>query len=290
MAKKAEKTLEERVEALEKAVNPMTRIVSKLKSWLETVHGADIDGDGKIGSFSIAGIVIVALISLMIMASGTLAQDIVNWYSNDTVYGTALISSDGAGTATVFADEFSGNLVSATGNGTVNTSALIDAAIADVTIGDNAARQTTMTLTDVPMVLGNGGPETNAFVGVKLFDFPEGRIYYYGATLAAASSSFTNSYNGSDVHYAVGTATAVGASSNTATRSDLIVDGLDDSWTNDTTTANSVLPVPAVFDGTSTAIAMYYNVILAETNISPTAITGTFSGTLKFNWAFLGDY
>ncbi|MDD2777637.1 MAG: hypothetical protein PHI16_01905 [Methanocellales archaeon] len=43
----------------------LERIVGKLKTWLENMHGADIDGDGKIGKASIGAMLITAWVSLV---------------------------------------------------------------------------------------------------------------------------------------------------------------------------------------------------------------------------------
>jgi len=104
--KKTEKPAEEaetpKKDTLETRVSYLERIVGKLKSIAEVHRGEDIDGDGKVGSGKILACVMAFCLTFVGMA---IARDIISWTAGDGINaGTATISTDDAGTATLTVD------------------------------------------------------------------------------------------------------------------------------------------------------------------------------------------
>ncbi len=129
--------------------------------------------------------------------------------------------------------------------------------------------------------------------GVKVYDFPAGRILILGATINA-SIAHNGAFNASTADtFSFGVGTAVGADDDalTSTEVDLIPSQTMDTDSGATSplTAGAALAASAQFDGTSTAKDVYVNVACAAANNSG-ATTYAVTGTLTLTWINLGDY
>jgi hypothetical protein len=154
-------------------------------------------------------------------------------------------------------------------------------------------RKTELSFVNHPIVIAEAGTGTNGFGGVKMFDFPEGRVLVHGVVMNVGLTFDTNFVAvGSGINAACGTATAIattGAVANTSTRADLTANVQVDPTTNATINLRTQLASAAQFDGTSTAKDMYYNVLVDDADIA-SASTGTLNGVVIMHWSELGDY
>jgi len=60
---------------LEGRVCALERLLGKVKKYLEVIHGADVDGDGKVGMSRIKGLIVIALASLTVFAGVAMAAE-----------------------------------------------------------------------------------------------------------------------------------------------------------------------------------------------------------------------
>ena len=248
------------------------RILDKVVRYLETIHGADINGDGKVG-----GAKICLLIGTFIVAAATMCFAIDNaWMLLDddnywTTTGNIVASGTISGTS------------STSGTGTIST-----VTAADTDYGNT--RKTVLTLADVPLLISTDENDTNAWGSVKIYDFPEGRILVHGVTvdgvLLTLDTDTIPSASGGD--FAFGT---VEASSNvlTSTMVDLCPSTSVDTLTN---TVNSALSASAQFDGTTTAKDMYFNMAIDhdDSTFTNNPCTNSVSAVVTVTWSNLGDY
>jgi hypothetical protein len=132
-------------------------------------------------------------------------------------------------------------------------------------------------------------------VGVKIYDFPAGRILLLGALIdaeAVCNDAFNASPN--DVFkVGVGSVSATQAADGdlTLTEQDIIPATTIDTQGNTvlTNAVKAALAASAQFDGTSSALDLYINA--AVLNASTTkAVTVAITGTLTLFWINLGDY
>ena len=130
-----------------------------------------------------------------------------------------------------------------------------------------------------------------------LYTFPEGRIYILGAAIDAAVTNDSGyEATANDIWYgAIGTAAAGDDGDLTSTEADIIdkttfdtADGADGhhEWEADFTAG-----ADTVFDGTATAVKLYFNAAAANTSISTNNATCGMQagGTLAVYWINLGD-
>jgi hypothetical protein len=131
--------------------------------------------------------------------------------------------------------------------------------------------------------------------GVKVYDFPAGRILILGATINALVTT-NNAFNANpnDVYY-VGVGTADGTQAADAdltnTEQDIIPKTTLDSVGNTDLDLDwhAALAASAQFDGTSTAVDLYVNVAVPAASNSK-ASTHAVTGTMTVTWINLGDY
>ncbi len=180
-------------------------------------------------------------------------------------------------------------LNSNTGLGAVN------GATVSATDQTGAVHQTLITLNATPVTVA----DTAVGGGVKIYDFPAGRILILGCvgTMAfTTTSTLASTLNASvTINWGLGSVlTAAQASGTLATTEvDLLAS------TNATASAtinvagaasNGKLAAAAQFDGTSTALDMHLNVgVAGATDIDGDA-TLTVAGTVVVTWINLGDY
>ncbi len=197
------------------------------------------------------------------IAAGAVAADAT--ITLPTVSGTLTVGAEGAGAkngATVTASE--------TGNAVVH--------------------KTTLTLASTPVTVAN---TTGAsFGGVKLYDFPAGRILILGVT-----TTLTFNWAGQDIA-ADGSGDFSLGSTITA---DATLDGTDvnmlpssamlDPFVAGVGTGTGALAASAQLDGTATAIDMNLNLIIDDADVADAASDIVLvSGTVTCTWVNLGDY
>jgi len=160
--------------------------------------------------------------------------------------------------------------------------AVADAAV--VTAG--VVKQTTLTLdlTGANEISLADGADHGA--GVKVYDFPAGRILVLGAVINCTTSIDGASGGGATVDLAVGTVTAADDATLTSTEANIIP---STATADGASTWKAALAASAQFDGTSTAVALYVNAGVTNA-VSGSTVTVQLSGTLKVTWINLGDY
>lgn len=141
--------------------------------------------------------------------------------------------------------------------------------------------------------------DANAYGGVKLYDFPEGRILILGVTSSiqwavttdrTASSGTIN--DSASLTWALGTAVASNATLAT-TMVDLIpktTKVLAAATTALNTASTAALAASAQFDGTGTAKDAYLNAAFETGTDIDNDGTLTATGTILMHWILLGDY
>lgn len=161
---------------------------------------------------------------------------------------------------------------------------------ATVTASDTSGfiNKTVLTLDDTPVVVTEIGAGTNAVGGVKVYDWPEGRILLLGAIVENVTITIdTNAIDvadGGDV--AFGTAAPGGDGLLDGTAVDVIPSTSVDPITN---IVDAALAASAQFDGTATAKDVYFNMSVDDADVSATH-TNTIDATLTLHWVNLGDY
>ena len=158
--------------------------------------------------------------------------------------------------------------------------------------GNGVVQKTLLTLSAAQITMADatqGG-------GLKIYDFPEGRILILGVTATmtmTTTSILANTLNASvTCNWGVGTTIQASATLAT-TEQDLIP---VTAWTSSATinvanTATSkALAASAQFDGTATAKDAYLNLAVAGATDIDADATVTCSGTVLITWINLGDY
>jgi len=148
----------------------------------------------------------------------------------------------------------------------------------------------TFTLTgDHDLDLADGDHGT----GIKVYDFPEGRIQILGVTVNAsvtANDAFNTDPN-DRFYLALGTVTAADDNDLTSTEENLSAKATLDTVGNTTLTLDwhAALAAQAQFDGTTTPVDVFVNVACADTS-NTKASTYAITGTATIVWVNLGDY
>jgi len=178
---------------------------------------------------------------------------------------------------------------------TVGVGAVVSGKATAVEYGDGVLHQTVLTLTLTGANdLDLAGDADNS-KGVKVYDFPVGRIHVLGATINA-SVTVNNAFNASDndiFYMAVGSVDGTQAANAdlTSTEADLIPKTTLDTESNATLTLDwhAALAAAAQFDGTTTALDVFVNAAVANASTTK-AVTVAVTGTLTITWINLGDY
>ena len=126
---KDEKKAEVKVESKDSdVIASISRRLSKVVKFLEEIHGADIDGDGRKG-FSVTKL-LVCVASCCVVLGVAFAEDIANWSSASGLTGSAVISHDGTD-YTLTIDKISAEVVTTSGQSvsTAGTASPTNAAV-----------------------------------------------------------------------------------------------------------------------------------------------------------------
>lgn len=170
-------------------------------------------------------------------------------------------------------------------------------AVTGLTVSHDGAgpyRKTTLTFTDVAMALtDNAG--VIAYVGTKVYDFPDGAILFLGAKADLALTKSSTGVNADwDGDFSLGTVTASNNASLSSTEQDLIPTTATPQAAAGATTAKGVstsTEACKVLDGTGTAKDVYLNFLVddADHNVAGTACNLIANGTVTLHWVNLGD-
>lgn len=164
--------------------------------------------------------------------------------------------------------------------------------ISAVERGNGVVHQTTLTLTDVPVTVGN--TTGVSFGGTKIYEFPEGRILLLGATLADVTFDLTDDGNVTPIDDADGGDISVGttiAGDGTLTNADVDIIPSTSIDPISGGVAGAALAASAQFDGTTTPVEVNFNVLIDDADVGNAASDVILvSGVLTLTWINLGDY
>ena len=172
----------------------------------------------------------------------------------------------------------------------VDVGAVAGTGVALVENGDGVVHKTVFTLTNVAITMTDAGA-AGCHGSQKIYDFPEGNIYIFGATTNLTTAAGAGGIaDGAAVVGSIGTvAVAADNATLTGTEADIIPS------TGGTLTAGagvlkgkSVTATGAVFDGTGTAKDAILNFAVPDAD-SSASDTLTVGGTITILWANLGD-
>lgn len=236
-------------------------------------------------------------------ADAVTVSDVLTFSDNGTIDNTA------ADTLTITETNISlAGAVTSTGNVTVSTGIVYDGT-ADGTVASgkgtavdalSGVHQLTYTFTmtgDNDVDVLDGGKTT----GVKVYDFPQGRIAIIGAVINASitTNDAYNAHANDDYYVSLGSADGTQAADAdlTGTEQDIIpkttiatdTAGANTKLTSDWHGQMTTFDTNNILDGTTTAGALYVNVAVpdaANTKASTHAITGT----VTITYVNLGDY
>lgn len=170
------------------------------------------------------------------------------------------------------------------------------ATVTAVEAGDGVWHRTTLTCTATPITISDDAGVAQ-YGGVKVYDFPAGLINIQGAVIdgaltAGVTGTIIDAWEG-DV--ALGTVTATTGATLTGTEANIMPSVAIAAATSKVGTCDAVSVATALtesgarwIDGTSTAVDMFLNFVIDD-DATHTAGTATFTGTITFIWANLGD-
>lgn len=158
-----------------------------------------------------------------------------------------------------------------------------------------ALRRTVLTLAATPVTVS----DTSVGGGVKIYDFPEGRIVILGALGSLAfttTSTLASTLNaGVTINWGVGSVITTTQASGTLTTTECDIIASTNATSSATinvagAVSNGVLAAAKFLDGTTTAIDANLNIgVAGATDIDGDA-TVTVAGTITLVWLLLGDY
>lgn len=184
--------------------------------------------------------------------------------------------------------------VTTAGNGSVPSA--VGAYVVALEEGDKLIHRTTLTCTALPLSVADDAGVAQ-YGGVQVYTFPEGLIASFGAIISGdltmgATGTFIDAFTGVN---ALGSAVAGTGATLTSTEA---------TWLQSTANATAATKVAAissvsvttqltesggrVYDGTVTAAPVFLNFAIAD-DVTHTAGTGTFTGTITIAWLKVGD-
>jgi Mrp family chromosome partitioning ATPase len=178
-------------------------------------------------------------------------------------------------------------------NPSVGAGAAAGAGVVAAERGDATLHQTLLTLTATPLTLTaltvQGG-------GIKVYDFPEGRILIHGAvgTMTFTTTSIlANTLNLSSTgNWGVGSVTQVNPTLATTEQNIIPTTNFTSSAVINVagSTTSKALAAALQLDGTTTAIDAFLNVGVASAGSLDADATITATGTILITWTNIGDY
>lgn len=220
---------------------------------------------------------------------GSSGTDHANVVVNDT--HTAGDGSDHSDVAAITAGTqvITGDSLTSSGVGAKN-----GATVTVVEAGNGAVHKTTLTLTNTTVALTDNAGVV-AYMGVKVYDMPEGAILMLGSVLNLVITKDATGVNADwDGDIGLGTITAASTTPLATTEQNIIPTTATPQAAAATTTAvaQSTATENAVVDGTGTAMDVFLNVLVddADHDVTSTATNFIFNGTITLFWTNLGDY
>jgi hypothetical protein len=131
-----------------------------------------------------------------------------------------------------------------------------------------------------------------AYVGKKIYDFPEGQIMIAGAVadlkLGKSSTGVNATFNGD---FSLGTATASNNATLSSTEADVIPSTATPAAVAGVTTAKGLSTANIVLDGTAAAKSLYLNFLVddADQDVTTTPCNLLVTGTVTVLWSKVGD-
>ena len=177
----------------------------------------------------------------------------------------------------------------------VGVGAAAGTGVAAVENGNGALHKTVLTLTNTPVVLADEAGVV-AYGGLKIYDFPEGFIHFFGATANLTLGKSAAGVNADwDGDFALGTVTASNNATLASTEQDLIPTTATPQATASLTTATGVsttTEASKILDGHTTAKDVFLNILVddADHDVTTTPTNIVVNGTITLLWANLGDY
>ena len=278
-AKAPNKSLEKKVEKLEKVVGFINRK-------LEDYFGEDFNGDGKIGNIRIGALAAIAILSVA-TALGVSQSSSTIWNVTDSTATNDVAQIDSSGNLALDGTITASGAITAVPTDSGSITSTLSASTTAVEAYPQA-HKTVLTMADTPLLI-TATATTNAWGSVKIYDFPAGRLLIQGVTVDGIDIEIdTNSLTiASEGDFAFGT---VAASTN-ALSSTMVDLCPSTSIAAITTVVNSALSASAQFDGTSTAKDMYLNFAIDNGDQTVSTIaTNTVDGVVTIHWLDLGDY
>ena len=243
--------------------------------------------------------------AVTLASAGTAAREVnnISIYNGDTAAVTVTVSKVVGGTSyPLFVRTLAVGAVlqmDADGLGVFESSTSVSGAGAVAGSGVTASEQaighvqrTVLTLLGVEITVAN--TTGVSFGGVKIYDFPEGRILVLGSLLSGVTVGLTNAGNATPIDAADGGDMALGSTEPDdgtiggtdvdlcpSTSIDPISDGI----------AGAALAAAAQFDGTTTPLDMYLNMLIDDADVADAASDVLeISGRVEITWVNLGDY
>lgn len=278
---------DERIDKLATKVNAMGRILDKVITKLETQFGEDYNMDGVVGKAKKVGVIVLAA---FLCAGSVIARDIANWSSGSGLSGTAVLSHDGTD-YTLTVDKLAVESIASSGAITGVPSAVAtvtNSTYVTLTEGYGEVNKAVFTAASLPVVIAEGGTGTNGYGSMQIGYLPEGRILVLGFIVENVTTVVdTNALDNADGgDFAFGTAACGGASGLSSTEVNLCPSTSIDPITN---IVDSALAASAQFDGTTTAVPVYYNTEVDDADIAAQA-TNTVSFSATMYYIKIGDY
>jgi hypothetical protein len=158
--------------------------------------------------------------------------------------------------------------------------------------GDAAMRQTVLQLVNHLVTVGN--TTGVSFGGSEIYAFPEGRIHVLGCVRKPITFDLSNAGNVTPIAGTMGGDVALGSSApddGTLTGSDVDFNGSTSIDPISGGAAGAALSAAAVFDGTSSAIKLYANVLIDDADVADGSsdVIGLNCDAIVITWVNLGD-
>lgn len=160
--------------------------------------------------------------------------------------------------------------------------------------GDGVLHKTVLTCTATPISILDDAAVAQ-YGGVKVYDFPEGLLFFHGAVIDGALTGYASLIDTFDGDVALGTVTATTGATLTGTEANLLqstalTQAVGEVAVSDAVTIATALTESGArhIDGTATAVDMYLNFVIDD-NAAHGAGTATFTGTISFLWSIIGD-
>lgn len=160
--------------------------------------------------------------------------------------------------------------------------------------GDSVWHRTTLTCTALAIAISDDAGVAQ-YGGVKVYDFPAGLILTAGAVIDGSITGYASLIDTFDGDVALGTVTATTGATLTSTEANILQSTALTQAVGEVANCDAVSIATALteagarwLDGTTTAIDMFLNFVIDD-NAAHGAGTATFTGTITFIWANLGD-